>query len=287
MGALWLASCGALAGNGADSGADSGRDWPEPSPALWEVTSPDGQKGWMFGTIHALPDGVEWRTQAVAQVLAQSDALLVEATADDLAAASGLFDRFSRSENLAPLLTRFEPSERAAVSALLDRASMSEAHFARYETWGAALVLSAAVRTGDSANGTDRALMAEHDNVVALEGSRAQLGIFDALPDAEQEDLLLAVAREAAADRSEAGIEAWLTGNQQAMAALAQDSLLADPELRAALLDARNAAWIDPIAEAIDTGQEPLVAVGASHMLGETGLPALLAARGYSVRRLQ
>lgn len=287
MGALWLASCGAPDDSGAGSGADSGREWPEPSPALWEVTAPGGKKGWLFGTIHALPDGVDWRTPGLEDALAQSNTLLVEATADDLATASTVFDGLSRSDNLPALLVRFEPGERAAIAALLERAEMREADFARYETWGAALVLSSAIRTGDSANGTDRALMAQHDNIVALEGARAQLAIFDALPDREQEDLLLAVAREAAAGQAEAGIEAWLTGNQEALAALAQDSLLADPELRAALLDARNAAWIGPIADAIEAGERPLVAVGASHMLGDTGLPVLLAARGYTVRRIQ
>ncbi|QZH74854.1 MAG: TraB/GumN family protein [Erythrobacter sp.] len=279
LGALWLASCGAP--------ADSARDWPEPSPALWEVTAPGGQKGWLFGTIHSLPDDVEWRSPLLNDALAQSNILLVEATADDLASASSVFDQLSRSNDLPSLLIRFDPDERAVVSALLDRAGMSESDFAHYETWGAALLLASAIRTGDSANGTDRSLMAEHDNVFALEGARTQLGIFNALPEEEQEDLLLAVARETAAGRDEASVDAWLSGDQEAMAALAQDSLLADPELRAALLDARNLAWIEPIARAIEAGEQPLVAVGASHMLGDRGLPALLAARGYAVRRIQ
>ncbi len=174
-----------------------------------------------------------------------------------LADASGVFGQLSRSDSLGPLLARFEPAERQVVSQLLERADMQEADFARQETWGAALMLSAAIRSGDSANGADRALMAQHGNVVALEGARAQLAIFDALPEEEQEDLLLAVAREAAAGRAEAGMVAWLTGDQEAMTALAQDSLLADPELRAALLDARNAAWIDPIASAIEAANCP------------------------------
>jgi len=53
------------------------------------------------------------------------------------------------------------------------------------------------------------------------------------------------------------------------------------------LLTARNRAWLPKIEQLLQSHEDPFVAVGAGHMLGEEGLPALLAERGYTVRRIQ
>ena len=65
------------------------------------------------------------------------------------------------------------------------------------------------------------------------------------------------------------------------------DALTLPAELREALLLARNRQWMPRIAALVREGKRPLVAVGAGHMLGAEGLPALLSARGFAVRRIQ
>lgn len=60
-----------------------------------------------------------------------------------------------------------------------------------------------------------------------------------------------------------------------------------NPALYDALLRRRNIAWTNRlVAEMAGSGTE-LVNVGALHMLGPDGLPALLAARGFTVERVQ
>ena len=68
---------------------------------------------------------------------------------------------------------------------------------------------------------------------------------------------------------------------------LVSQPLSAYPNLRAALLTDRNKAWVEIIEAQLAAGRRPLVAVGAGHMLGPQGLPQLLAARGFTVTRLQ
>ena len=149
------------------------------------------------------------------------------------------------------------------------------------------LLLANRVRRSDSGNGVDRALIAEASRVEGLESFEEQYAAFDRLPAAEQADLLAGLAVDAEGDFEDLRVIAWLTGD---MAALERDSsggILADPELREALQLSRNRVWAQRIGALIEGGERPFVAVGAAHMWGEEGLPALLAARGYMVRRAQ
>jgi len=52
------------------------------------------------------------------------------------------------------------------------------------------------------------------------------------------------------------------------------------------LIDQRTAAWLERI-EGYGKAKGAFVAVGVFHLLGSRGLPALLAARGWQVRRVE
>jgi uncharacterized protein YbaP (TraB family) len=276
---LLLAACGS---------SEPARDWPTPSPALWHVSGPDGAEGWLFGTVHALPEGATWTTPLLDVELAKADLLLVEiAQLGDTTGASEAFQGLAHSEGLPPLLARVDPARRGEVSTLLAAAGRDEDEFADVETWAAAIMLSGAERVGDPALGVDRALLRRGPRAEGLEDHRSQLAIFDELPQTEQVDLLVAVSREAAAHEGERALEDWLRGDVSALERRAFAGMMGDAELREALMDGRNRAWMDRITAAMTAGHCPFVAVGAAHMLGDGGLPALLAAGGYTVTRIQ
>ena len=289
-GALTLAACG-----------EPARDWPEPSPALWEVSGEHGEKAWLFGTIHALPDGAEWRTPAFERAFAASDLLMVEiGDLDDSRAAARAFEQFAKTPGLPALSARAPLEDRPAVGALMVRAGMDDADFWDVETWAAALILANAVRESETGNGVDRDLLdlarperlavpasRRGKPVEALETFSAQFARFDRLSEAEQRRFLAAVARDSGREDTDAQAEAWLTGDLAALASRVERELNAQPALRQALVTDRNDYFAARIAATIEEGREPFVAVGAGHMLGPDGLPALLAERGYAVRRVQ
>jgi uncharacterized protein YbaP (TraB family) len=263
------------------------QDWPPPSPALWEIAGPTGQTGWLFGTIHSLPDGVTWRTPALKAALGRADVLVVEvANLNDDESGANAFAAVSTSPGLAPLLHRVAPDDRPALSQALERAGMGEADFGTTESWAAALIITNRTKSGDNANGVDRALLTQGLPVLGLEGFTEQFAIFDRLEQADQAELLRLAAHDTQRDER-AVREAWLTGNLEALEREELADVLADPELREALVSGRNRAWAARIASVLESGRRTFVAVGAGHMIREDGLPALLAARGYTVKRIQ
>jgi len=79
-------------------------------------------------------------------------------------------------------------------------------------------------------------------------------------------------------------IRAWSAGDQDKLAALTLDSMASDPETKKRLVDERNQAWVAPIAHMLDSESGTfMVTVGALHMVGPEGVPALLRAKGYKV----
>jgi uncharacterized protein YbaP (TraB family) len=265
-----------------------GRQWPKASPALWEITGPGGQHGWLFGTVHSLPSDMKWRTAKIDDALARSSLLVVEiADLSDADAAKSAFDRLSTTPGQLPITRRVPAADRASVMALLKEAGLRDDAFRNTETWAAAIILAGRVSHDDPAYGVDRKLLATRKRVEGLETFEQQYGIFDRLSQEDQTDLLVATAREAAANVHDDEAVAWLVGNMPALEHEASVGILADAGLRQALQLDRNLAWDDRIRQILANGEKPFVAVGAAHMLGPEGLPALLAAHGYKVRRIQ
>lgn len=264
----------------------------EVRPALWEVTGPKGEKAWLFGTIHALPAPVDWRSPAIDRALEQSDLLVLEIdNANDPGALGRIFATLSTSPGLPPVAERLDAPRRQRLSAAMAELGLSQRDLAGMETWAAALTVSrAATAESHAAFGLESELMeaARGKPVAQLEGAEAQLRMFDGLPEREQQDLLAGVVEEALSDRPEDTLaKAWASGDMATIDREAHTGLLADPELRDALLVERNRAWVVKLSAMLAKGQRPLVAVGAAHMAGPDGLPVLMAAQGLTVRRVQ
>ena len=263
-------------------------------PALWQVTGPAGEAGYLFGTVHALPDGLAWKTPAIDKAIADSGTLVLEIIdpADENAAREA-FVKLGTTPGQPPLDQRVDPAQRSALKAALAKTRLKPAQFANLEDWAAALTLSFALEAKDGYdpdNGADRALLAAAGTrpVVGLETLEGQLGLFDALSAREQRSLLGAVVAESEGDVSDKRlVKAWAEGDVATLDREAHAGMMADPRLREALLVARNRNWAEQIAAMLTAGKRPFVAVGAAHVAGIDGLPEMLAARGFTVKRVQ
>ena len=266
----------------------------EVRPALWLVEGPGGQKAWLFGTIHALPQPVNWRSDKIAAALEQSDRLVLEvARIDDDAGTARAFAALAESPGLPPLMQRVPGDLQDELGAALKQDGFAPDALDRYESWAAALMLqNAAMAAGqsDSANGIDRALLRGYAKPVEeFEGAAAQLAIFDRLPEPAQRALLAAVLDGPGDELAEMRQleQAWAHGDLALVDAATNADFLHNPDLRDALLVNRNRAWLSTLTGQLIRGGHPFVAVGLAHLVGNAGLPALLAAQGYKVTRLQ
>ena len=285
---LLALALGACSGDASDQ-----PEAPDPTPLLYTIASPDGAiEGWLFGTIHALPDGVAWRTPAIDEAMAEADLLVVEiAELADQATIAHTFAALATTPGQAEIGARIAPELRPQLAALIERSGHDPEDFVATETWAAALMLAQSEDGGSARNGADRVLLVEFAArpIRELEGAAGQLAIFDRLPQRDQRDLLAGVIeearlREADPDRLR---RAWLAGDEATISKATSQGILADPELRQALLVERNRAWARQVTPLLEDAAQPLVAVGAAHLVGPDGLAELLRQAGYRVERVR
>jgi len=262
---------------------------PPAHPALWQIEGPHGEKAWLFGTVHALPERLDWRQGKVAEALAASDLLVLEVA--HIEEAPRAFAALSQSPGLAPLRERTSPALRPALDRVLHETGLDPAALDGLETWAAALTIEQALASKagiESSNGIERELVATYRRPVdQLEGASAQLSIFDRLAEEDQRVLLESVLREGLRPDDPDVVQAWARGDMAPIEAETARGFLTDPELREALLTGRNRAWADRIGSLLHQGKHPFVAVGAGHMAGPQGLPELMATQGWHVTRVQ
>jgi hypothetical protein len=180
----------------------------------------------------------------------------------------------------------------------IERERLSPEAFVVMEPWfvGITLQIVALERHGfASERGVDMALArsaaATGKSIVGLETAGAQLAVLDSLPLATQE-LILRGILESDGDGNEGLpllLDAWRKGDAARIEAEVFAELDSHPDLVPffeAMYFERNREMASGIARIVDGGGQSFVVVGAAHVVGEQGIPALLAARGYVVRRL-
>ena len=148
MRAKWLALAAALA----MLAAWHVHSRPDPArPALWQIEGPNGARGWLFGTIHALPHRAAWHGPKVDDALAQSDRLVVEvAGLNDDAATARTFAALAHTPGLPPLDARVPVALRPALAKALAEAGRGAQDFTDTETWAAALILACVAACGSN-----------------------------------------------------------------------------------------------------------------------------------------
>jgi uncharacterized protein YbaP (TraB family) len=269
----------------------------EGQPALWSIKDSVGRTGWLFGTIHLLPQGTDWQSAVLDNGIRDSHLLVLEATGlEDKKAVAEVFTALGMHSGLPPLSARVAPELRPALKAAIARGKLPAHVMDKMESWSATLMLSSSFGADmglEQDEGVEQVLIrrynADEKPISGLESVAGQLGIFDQLPEAEQRAMLNAILRGGASNRDkfQAQFDAWHKGEIEKLGQDDADGILASPLLREKLLDGRNRDWAGQIAAMMQQDRSPFIAVGAAHLPGKSGVVALLKSRGYTLTRLQ
>lgn len=268
-----------------------------PRGLLYRV-SKGTKSAWLFGTLHVgkadfFP--LDWTTT---QALAQASELAVEIDALDTERTTAAVQRHALLPPSKTLADTLPPALLERLNAQLDALQMPRDSVQRMKPWMAtlALTLGAAQRAGYSfeyasdlyVTGLAKGL---GKPVIELEGIDEQFLIFNRLSTADQvaflDESLDYLERSDAQAALQTLVDAWLGSDAAALERAALQSYRDYPRsarwMKAQLFSTRNARMARKIDRLLQQGRSPFVAVGALHLVGADGVPALLRQRGWRV----
>lgn len=269
----------------------------EASPAMWKVADHDTTV-YLFGTIHLLPKGTDWRSPAFDKAAASSDTLVVETLIDEsnpTATVAELF-KLAVTETLPPLAERLPTEKRDELAVAITKSGIPAPVFDKLETWAAAFMLLG-VQFKDlglePGSGVETALRKQFEQggkkIGQLETNSEQLSFFDTLSEDSQRRFLSDVLEDPATMKTQFGgmLQAWSRGDVKAIGDSFNRDLDGSPELKSALIDRRNANWAKWVKGRLDQPGTVMLAVGAGHLAGDASVVSLLQKQGVEVTRVQ
>jgi len=298
-----IAPCALLLGTAA-AGQEQRLPTPQPvvaepvpaevHPALWKLGDADTTI-YLFGTIHLLPQGINWFNGPLAQAFASSTELVTEIPEIDQATSQAVLLKRGILPAGQSLRSQMTPKQRAKFEATLSGVGLPSNAFDRFKPWYAAVVLATLPlqRKGYSlASGVESDLAARAKATglprVGLETLDYQLGLFDSFSPKVQRRYLFEVidALPQLEKDVDALVEAWRLGDAAKLAEL-MNAEQDDPAMVATLLTNRNKAWARWIKARLAQPGTVFVAVGAGHLGGKGSVQDQLKTVGLKADRVQ
>lgn len=263
-------------------------------PAIWVVKGPHATI-YLFGTIHALQPDHPWQSAKIDAAIKDSGTLWLEIPdIDDAASMQPLILQLGMDPGH-PLSSKLTPDQLAKLSKAASPLPGGEALLESMKPWMAGMMLSLApvLQAGfDPNSGVELVLKPEfiqaNKPVKGFETAEQQIHYFADMSDKAQLDFLNSEldSADSAADKFKEMIAAWYAGDVAKMDTLNNaDFRDKYPELFQILVVKRNQNFTAQIDQMLKGDGVSFVAVGAGHLVGKDGVPAMLQKLGYKVVR--
>lgn len=264
-------------------------------PALWHLSDADTDI-YLFGTIHVLPAGVDWRTDEIDAAIRAADVIYLETPVDDESMAEFMprvmeWAALPEGQSLSAMLP---PEGAARLRDVAKSANYPVEALDRLRPWFVSLMIAnfSFAATGQTAeHGVETGLMQALDlgdtqaELAFLETPEQQIRPMSELPDTVQVAMLMDALMPQVRDRPSPDITTlWLEGDQEEIEEAVNGAIrdLA-PALYDVILVRRNLNWTIQIEDLLDQEGVFLIAAGAAHFPGPDGVVSMLRNRGHSV----
>lgn len=262
-------------------------------PPVWIVKG-HGSTLVLFGSVHLLPPGLDWRPPALNDAIAHASDLWFEIPLDDASAlaASQLAIKVGMEPPGVTLSSQLPPKDRERLAAMAQRYGVPVAGLDRLKPWLAEVTLSVAAYAQEGAeqnDGVEHALSSTAPATLArfaFETPEQQIGYLSQAPTHDQ----LASLRETLGELEEGRakydrlIAAWMAGDTAGIRAEAVDPLKEEaPGVYKALVVDRNRRWVKVMQRRLAQPGVSVMVVGVGHLVGPDSVPAMLRKQGLVV----
>ena len=264
--------------------------------SMWLIEG-EANRVYLLGSVHLLRADDHPLPRVFEEAYEDAEALIMELDMDDLDPAAmqattnrlGMIkDERTLKDYLGDALYEQAVAAAAAIDIPFDM-------LAKTEPWYAAITIEQLVLMRIGFNpmfGVEMHLTmkAQQDGkeITGLETVDEQLAFLDGLSIDAQNELLMQTLAEG--DEIETlmddMVRAWRVGDTEFLESAMLDDIARFPELYRAIVVDRNRRWVDEIEALLDDRDDYLVVVGALHLIGSDGVPALLRQRGIRAGQL-
>jgi hypothetical protein len=263
-------------------------------PAMWKVADEDTTI-YLFGTVHILPQGIDWYDTTIATALEGSDMIVTEIPMDP--ASEAAMGQLAQTKGVLPtgttLRSLLSPEQKATYEAAVTKLGAPPEAFDQYKPWLAGLTFSLIplMQQGYTPGaGVEKVLLSKVGDKPqgALETAEFQLGIFDGMDQTAQVTFLMEAIEgmDEAAPMLNRMVSEWAQGNPDKLAEVMNEGM-DDPAVAEALLYSRNRNWAEWIDARLDQPGSVFIAVGAGHLAGAKSVQDYLAEKGITAMRVK
>lgn len=261
---------------------------------LWKVEGPGASVAYLLGSLHVLtPDFYPLSTE-INQAFAASKTLVEEVDFDEMNDPAQMMNALGRAmlADGRTLDQMVAPATFAEVSRRVEKAGLPMMAIQRMKPWLVAITLMGPTlqAAGFKAElGIDKHFFDRAKEVglkrQSLETLAYQMARFDELSPKLQEEMLISGMKEL--DTQVGNVtemaKQWAAGDIKSLEKSLLVSFEDSRELYDRLLVERNRNWVPHVETCLQQNAGCFIVVGAAHLVGPDGLPALLANKGYKV----